>query len=167
MNFKSGQAHAFRRLVREAINRSDLSRSQRAITLAVVNHWFHHKAKGEMHPGREALAAKSRTSIRTVASTLAMLRAAGVLVATAYEAGGRRATRYRLRFVPLLVLCGADLPEWMEGELRPIWVENCTVSEAKIARLNRAKIAHGSKNVAASEKSLAESVSETGEDSDA
>lgn len=173
--FRDSTAHAFQRLVRSAISKSTLTRSQQAVTLALVNQWFHHKAKGEMHPGREKLADKARCSVRTVAATLSMLRAAGVIKATSYESGGRRATRYRLRFTPLLILCGADLPDWMEGELRPIQMQNCTVSEgknctvsgAKIARLPRAKIAHGSKDVSSPEKSLSDSDRDNGEDNDA
>lgn len=166
MSFRDSPTNAFRRLVRSAISKSDLTRSQQAVTLALVNQWFQHKAKGEMHPGREKLAARARCSVRSVAATLALLRAAGVITPTLYEKGGRRATRYRLRFLPLLILCRADLPDWMEGELRPIPMQNCTVSEAKIARLPRAKIAHGSKNVPMAEKRSAESDSEHGEDSD-
>ena len=43
---------AFRRAVRDAIRKSPLSKSEQAVTLALANLWFHHKPKGEMHPGR-------------------------------------------------------------------------------------------------------------------
>lgn len=132
--FRDSPEFAFRRLVRACIRKSDLTKSEQAVTTAVVNLWFHHKAKGVVYPGRARLAKSAKVSVRTVASTLAKLRAAGVLRVVSHGKGGRAATRYRLRFTPLFILCGADLPDWMEGELRPIPMLDCTLSGDDFAR---------------------------------
>lgn len=135
-----------RRLVRDAIRKGPFTKSQRDVTLAVLNHWFHHKAKSQpIHPGREKLAAKAKVSIRTVATTLAMLRAAGVLTAVSNLKGGHdTATKYRVNMPALLTLCGCDwLDDFIAGYAR-----NCTVVAPGIARLGSAKIAHGNKSVA-------------------
>lgn len=145
--FRDSAASAFQRLVRTTIRKSGLTKGQQAVTLAVVNLWFHHKSGpgAVIYPGREKLAKKADVSVRTVATTLDMLRAAGVLRVVSHPKGGRAATRYRVRVTPLLILCGADLPDWMEGELRLFTGQSCTLSEPEIARFGSAKIAHGKK----------------------
>ena len=57
-SFIDSNEAAFRRAVRDAIRKSALTKSEQAVTLALANLWFHHKAKGEMHPGREKIAAQ-------------------------------------------------------------------------------------------------------------
>jgi hypothetical protein len=146
-SFRDSNEASWRRFIRECIRKSGLTKSEQAVTLALVNVWFHHKAKGEMHPGREKIAKASRTSVRTVAHTLAMLRDAGCLIPISHEHGGGKSTRYRFKLVALAVFCGAKLPDWIEGELVPVCVQNSPVPEAKIARRTRAKIAHGLKDV--------------------
>jgi hypothetical protein len=141
-NFKDSQEAAFRRLVRQAIRKADFTKSERDVTLALVNHWFHHKGSsgGLVHPGREKLAKRAKVSVRTVASTLAMLRAAGVLEPVSNLYGGKgKATAYRLQIHPLLTLCGCD---WVDDFLHGMAAQNCTVSGQGIARYARAKIAH-------------------------
>lgn len=134
-----------RRLVRGAIRKGPFTKGQRDVTLAVVNHWFHHKGKNQpIHPGREKLAAKAKVSVRTVATTLAILRASGVLHAVSHLRGGHdTATKYKVNIPALLTLCGCDwLDDFIAGYTR-----NCTVEIAGIARLGRAKIAHGIRDV--------------------
>ncbi len=59
MSFRDSNEAAFRRAVRDAIRKSALTKSEQAVTLALANLWFHHKApKGVMHPGRAAARAQ-------------------------------------------------------------------------------------------------------------
>jgi hypothetical protein len=122
MSFLDSSEAAIRRAVREAIRNSKLTKSEQGVTLALANLWFHHRniTEAVIRPGRERLARKARVSVRTVASTLAKLRAAGVLSAVKYANGGRNATRYQMRLVPLLSFCGVDLPTVGAGELTEI-----------------------------------------------
>lgn len=136
--FRDSNEAAFRRLVRTAIRKSSLTKSEQAVTIAVANLWFHHKGKGVMHPGRERIAKSARVSIKTVTRTLSKMKASGCIVAVSHESGGRAATRYRVRFVPLLMFCGAKLPEWIEGELVPL-------SSGGMSRFTGDKMSHGLK----------------------
>ena len=140
--FKNSAEQQFRRVIRDAIRRCpDFSKGQRDVTLAVVNHWFHHRAKGAIHPGRKKISKKADVSMRTVASTFAMLRAAQVMIPVANLKGGYgTATRYKVDLVALMVLTGCDFLDLISPDLR---VQNCTVAQSKIARLYSAKIAHG------------------------
>ena len=104
--FEDGQEAAFRRLVRQHIRKGPLTKSERDVTLAFFNHWFHHRKKGAVHPGREKLAKKAKVSIATVKRTLSMLRQQGVLIATAHERGlNGKATEYLVNPVALYRLC--------------------------------------------------------------
>jgi len=139
-DFKSSQEAAFRRLVRHSIRSGDFTKGERDVIIALVNHWFHHRAKGPIHPGREKIAKKAGVSVRTVASTMSMLRAASVLNPVSNLKGGHgAATRYTINSHALFVLCGCD---WVDDFVRGRG-ENCTVVGSEIARLSRAKIAHG------------------------
>ena len=162
VKYNDSLSASFARFVRSAVQKSHLTKSERQVTLMIVNLWFYHKSgEGVIYPGREKIAKKLRVSVRTVASTLAILREAGALkVVSHLKGGGRAATRYKLKFVPLLLLCGCDLPDWMQTELRPILhdlpASNCTPKAQKIAPLSRAKIAHGKKKSAEPEKKQTE-----------
>ena len=118
------------------------------MTLALANLWFHHKPKGEMHPGRAKIARKARVSIKTVTRTMAKLKQAGCLIALSHEKGGRASTRYRLRPLRLMVFCGAQLPAWVEGELAPLTTGNVPLSEAGMSRFAGDKMSHGISTVA-------------------
>ena len=112
--FKDSQEAAFRRVVRGTIRKSNLSRGQRDVLLAFVNHWFHHKTKadGVVHPGRTKLAKKSGASVETVKRTLDMLRRAGVLTAVAHLNGLHgNATEYTVSVPHLIDLCGKSKDE--------------------------------------------------------
>ena len=98
-DFEKSQEAAFRRNLRRIITQSNLTRCERDITMALVNHWLHHRKKndGVVHPGREKLAKRSGASLASVKRTLAMLRDAKVVRAVAHlEGRGRCATEYRL-----------------------------------------------------------------------
>lgn len=139
-SFKDSQEAAFRRLVRDAIRKGDFTKGERDVIIALVNHWFHHKGKnkGIVHPGRAKLAKKAGVSVRTVASTLAMLRAAGAISVVEYPNGGRNASRYSINIRPLMTLCGCD---WVDDFLRGA-ADNCTVYAAKIAQFPGSEL-HG------------------------
>lgn len=139
-SFKDSQEQAFRRLVRQSIRKGDFTKGERDVIIALVNHWFHHRAKGPIHPGREKIAKKAGVSVRTVASAMSMLRAAGVLNPVSNLKGGHgAATRYSVNTYALFVLCGCD---WVDDFVRGRG-QDCTVVGSEIARLSRAKIAHG------------------------
>lgn len=121
--FHNGQEAAFRRLVRDVVKRSHLTKSEQAVCLSVMNLWFHHRngATKTIHPGREKLAKSANVSVRTVATTLAKMREAGVLVAVAHPRGeGQKPTEYKVKLSLIFDFCGADIPEWMGGNLAPV-----------------------------------------------
>lgn len=138
--FKDSQEQAFRRLVRAAIRKGEFTKGERDVTLAVVNHWFHHKAKGKMHPGRAKMARQAKVTEKTVSRTFAMLRDAGVMVALTPLKGNRyKATEYVLNVVALMVLCGCG---WADDFLK-----NVPSSAAKMSHLSRDKMSHRINNV--------------------
>lgn len=117
-DFRRSHEQAFRRLVRDAVRRGPFTKSERDVTLALVNLWLHHKGgpKPYVHPGRESLARKAGCTIKTVSRTLAKLRAAGIADVISNPRGGRdAATRYRLDVVALLAFCGCD---WLDDFTR-------------------------------------------------
>ena len=118
--FKASREGAWRRFLRRAVLQSDMTRTQKAVAIPILNLWLHHRngTKGRIHPGRERLAKEAKASIRTVASTLKILRDAGVIKVRARPNGeGQKPTEYTLNTIALIVFCGADLPKWIEGEL--------------------------------------------------
>lgn len=109
-DFKDSQEAAYRRLVRGAVRKGGFSKSERDVVLAIVNHWFHHKAKGKMHPSRERIAKKADVSVRTVATVLALLRDTGVLVPQSKARRGKgRPAEYSVDDLSLMQLCGVDM----------------------------------------------------------
>lgn len=123
-NFKSSREAAFRRIYRDIVRRSHLTRAEKDVTMAFLNHWFLHRHKGQIHPGKNKLAARSKASLPTVKRTLAMLREFGVIEAVAFETGNSaegfgKATEYTLDTEALTKLCRtakADLKWWREGQ---------------------------------------------------
>lgn len=141
-SFKDSQEAAFRRLVRGAIRKSEMTKSERDVTLAFVNHWLHHRngKKAFVHPGREQIAKKAKVTVKTVSRTLAMLRAAGVLVPLKHLNGGKgKATEYRVNISALMVLCGCT---WVDDFLRHHGLENVPVYASKMSRYVRDKMSH-------------------------
>lgn len=137
--FKDSQEAVFRKLVRDAIRKAPFTKGERDVTMALFNHWLHHKGgpKPVIHPGRRKLARSAGVSIRTVAATLAMLRAATVIDTVSHAKGGwGTSTRYSVNVMALFTLCGCD---WVDQFL----AGNCTHSGTIFAHKNRAKIAHG------------------------
>lgn len=109
-SFKDSQEAAYRRLMRAAVRKGGFSKSERDTVLAVLNHWFHYKAKGKMHPGQGRIAKKADVSLRTVATVFSLLRDTGVLVPVSKLNRGRgKATEYQLDDLSLLHLCGQDV----------------------------------------------------------
>jgi len=127
-DFKDSREDKHRRLVRSKIRKGPLTKSQRDVTLALVNHWFHHKggAKGYVHPGRKKLAKKAGTSVRTVASTLAILRDWGVLKVVAHLHGLHgNATEYLVDEYALIAFCD-EVSAKQIARLATNGVQNCT-----------------------------------------
>lgn len=135
-----------RRLVRDAIRKGPLTKSQRDVTLAVMNHWFHHKSKrAPIHPGREKLAAKAGVTVKTVSRTLAMLRSANVIVPVGGIRGGfHSATKYRVQIGPLMTLCGCD---WLDDFVRGYGL-NVPQGGPEMSHKVRDKMSHGLMSVA-------------------
>lgn len=137
-----------RRYIRELIEKSDYPRSQRAVMRALIDHWFHHRAKGGVvHPGREKLAKKARCSLRTVATVLSLLREKKIIIAVSDLRGhGQKATHYRVDLGALRLSFG-------EKELRA-----ALNSAQKLHTTWRAKIAHSLNGVETDEKSPSQNV---------
>ena len=93
MSFRHSNEAAFRRAVRDAIRQSALSKSEQAVTLALANLWFHHKPKGEMHPGRAKIARRRASRSRPSPAPWPSSEQAGCLIALSHERGGRASTR--------------------------------------------------------------------------
>lgn len=107
-DFADSQEASFRRLIRDAIRKGPFTKSERDVTLAFVNHWFHHRngSKRVIHPGRDKLAKKAGVTIKTVSRCLDVLRHYGAIEATACLHGLHgKATEYTVDVVRLLALC--------------------------------------------------------------
>jgi hypothetical protein len=123
-NFKDSREASFRRVYRDVVRKSHLTRAEKDVTMAFLNHWFLHRHKGAVHPGKKKLAARSKASTPTVKRTLAMLREFCVIKAVAHETGNSAegfglATEYTLDTDALTKLCRtpkADLKWWREGQ---------------------------------------------------
>ena len=116
-DYKDSADYAFKRMVRAAIRKSEMTKSDRDITLAIVDLWFFHKngRKKYIHPGRRKLAKKAKVTIITVARCLAKLRAAGILTVIKNPRGeGQKPTQYTVNIHALLVFCGCD---WLDEYL--------------------------------------------------
>jgi len=116
---------SFRRMVRAAIRRSEMTKSDRDVTLAMANLWFHHRngPKKHIHPGRKKLAKSAGVSIKTVARCLAKLQAARIIIAIKYPRGeGQNPTQYTVDLAALLTYCGCDWLDdfmWQNGAKCP------------------------------------------------
>lgn len=120
--FQQSQEASFRRMVRDAIRKGPFTSAEAKVTLALVNHWFHHKgARPIIHPGREKLAKRSGVgSIKTVSRALAMLRAATVIETVSHARGGwGKSTHYRVHIARLMTLCGCDWIDQFLGQNVP------------------------------------------------
>lgn len=145
-SFRDTQEATFRRLQRDKVRKSHLTRAERDVLLAFLNHWFHHRHDGPVHPGRKKLAKRARVSLRMVNYTLAMLREFGVIEAVSFETGNcaegmGMATEYTLDVWNLTILCAEDkdvLIDWRrEFKMRYNGVQICRgVGGAKRAARN-------------------------------
>lgn len=136
-DFRKGQEASFRRLVREVIRKGPFTKSERDVTLALVDQWFHHKGgpKPYIHPGREKLAKRAGCTVKTVSRTLGKLSAAGIAEPLSHAKGGRgKATTYRINLIALLAYCGCN---WLDEFARmtgPAGVQNVPVSGSEMSR---------------------------------
>jgi len=107
-DFKDTKEAMFRRNVRDTVKRSNLTRTQKDVTLALLNHWFVHRgqSEGTIHPGREKLAKKAKASIATVKRTLEILRRFRAIEAVAHLHGLHgNATEYKISIPHLTLMC--------------------------------------------------------------
>ena len=112
--FKDSQEAAFRRVIRDSIRKSEFTKSERDVTLALVNHWFFYRngKKGYIHPGREKLAKKAKVSIKTASRCLGFLRDCGAITALANLNGLHgNATEYTVNVVVLIHVCALSREE--------------------------------------------------------
>jgi hypothetical protein len=110
-----------RRGIAKGFKTGVFNRLERDLITMLANLWFHHRGEngeGVIRPGREYLAKRAKCSIRSVASLLKRLREAGILIPIEYLKGGRKATRYKLDMHRLLVWCGVQFPEVVQGALK-------------------------------------------------
>lgn len=128
--FKDSQEAAFRRMLRDAIKRGPFTKSERDVTLAMANHWLHHKGgrKPFIHPSREIMAKKAGVSVKTVSRVLDTLRTIGAIVPVSGLKGGKgKATQYSFKAWQLMAYCGCD---WLDEFARGASI-NVPVSNAK------------------------------------
>ncbi len=129
--FKDTPDAAYQRMVRSAIRKSEMTKSDRDITVALVNLWFYHRngPKGYIYPGRKRLAKKARVTIKTVSRCLAKLRAGGMVTPVENLYGeGQNPTHYTVNIHAILVFCGAT---WIDEYVRnmtqnvsPLYAQN-------------------------------------------
>lgn len=118
--FKKSLEASWRRYLRFAVRHSNMTRGQKAVTVAILNLWLHHRngPKSYIHPGRFKIAKVAEVTEKTVSRTMAVLRTAGVLRVRARLHGqGQRPTEYTMDVIALLELCGAEIPQAAPGEL--------------------------------------------------
>jgi hypothetical protein len=141
-NFAQSREASFRRETRAMVRKSFLTRTEKEILLAFLNHWFVHRGDGAVHPGRKKLAKRAGASMRAVNYALALLRDFEAIEATAYATGnaeGRRgaATEYTVNIERLTVLC--ETPAKVLRTVRK--GANSGISGCKNARFKGAKFA--------------------------
>jgi hypothetical protein len=145
-DFKDTRQAQFERMTRHAIRKSeDLTKSERDVTIALVNIWFFHQAKGRICPGRKKLAKKAMVTEKTVSRTLGKLRDIGGIVPLTPLKGNRyKATEYWVDIEAILVFCRCD------------WVNtfrmNVPSRILRMSHLARDKMSHRSFDVASYEK---------------
>lgn len=109
----------FQRRLRALVRGSALTRAEKEVALAFLNHWFVHRHKGAVHPGRKKLVKRSKASLPTVKRTLAMLRHWRAITAVARLEGlDGKATEYVVDPDCLEVLCkthGDVLKAWRKA----------------------------------------------------
>lgn len=105
-SFADSKEATFRRVTRERVKRSSLTSAEKAITTAFLNHWFVHRHKGAVHPGRKKLAKKTGFHINSVKAVLCLLREFGVIEAVGHLHGQQgNATEYTVNIERLVILC--------------------------------------------------------------
>lgn len=105
--FQDTKEFKFRQRLRKEIDRSGFTSAQKRVLSAFVNHWFVHRHKGNVHPGRNALAKRADASIKTVSRALSLFRSLEIIEATdcLHGGSGGDATVYLLHDGNLSVFC--------------------------------------------------------------
>ena len=121
--YKDSDDAEFKRMVRTSIRKSEMTKSDRDITIALVNLWFYHKggAKKYIHPGRKHLAKKAGVTVKTVSRCLARLRTAQIISPIKNPRGeGQKPTQYTVNIHNLLVFCGGS---WIDEYMRLSYIK--------------------------------------------
>ena len=109
--------------MRDGVRKSNLTRGERDVLLSFLNHWFVHRHKGAVHPGRKKLCKLSGASLPTVKRALMLLRDWEVIVAERHLEGRHgMATEYTVNEYRLNHLCMAPkaaLKAWREAKIHP------------------------------------------------
>jgi hypothetical protein len=120
-DFASSVEASYRRRLRDGVRKSNLTRGERDVVLSFLNHWFVHRHKGAVHPGRKKLCKLSGASLPTVKRALMLLRDWEVIVAERHLEGRHgMATEYTLNESRLHLLCEAPkgaLKAWREARI--------------------------------------------------
>jgi hypothetical protein len=122
-DFASSVEASYRRRLRDTVRKSNLTRAERDVVLAFLNHWFVHRHKGAVHPGRKKLCKLSGASLPTVKRALMLLRDWEVVTAESHLEGRHgMATEYTVNEARLNYLCSAPkaaLKAWREARISP------------------------------------------------
>lgn len=121
--FADSQEATFRRKLREQVRNSYLTSAEKAVTTSFLNHWFVHRHKGAVYPGRKRLAKRTGFHVNSVKAVLSLLREFGVIEAVAHLAGQNgKATEYTVNVERLITLCGVPklvLKRWRSVKRGP------------------------------------------------
>jgi hypothetical protein len=127
-DFRKSIEASWRRYLRSAVHRSEMTPGQKAVTTVLLNMWLFHRngPKGYINPGRGKIAKSCMVTEKTVSRTMALLRDAGALrVQRALRGEGGNKTEYTIHLPALMHLCGTVMPEIRDGELiemsRRLW----------------------------------------------
>lgn len=108
ISFADSQEAIFRRSVRRSVRTSPLTKGQRDVLMAFMNHWMHHRKSkdGMVHPGREKIAKKAGVTIKTVSRLFEVLRFYDVISAEAHLNGlNGCATLYSVNTIRFFEFC--------------------------------------------------------------
>jgi len=117
--FAGSSEAAGRNAIRGMIKKSNLTRAEREVTIAIVNLWFNHRygEKGYIHPSASSLAKKTRFCSKTVMRCMWFLRDCGVLIVVPNDTKGKRvAIRYKVDMIALHEVCESEFPKLLMGQ---------------------------------------------------
>lgn len=110
---------ALRRVFRQAVKRSSMTRTEKEITMVILNLWLYYRhSTGFIHPSKALIARRAKCSRASVKRCLQTLKTVGVLIVIRHAKGGKRlAPHYLMDMSQLAEFCGAGIPAEFEGIL--------------------------------------------------